>query len=454
MPLREDLIELVSPEAPAGEDLYYSPVFEKIREARREEEDSIPEGAWERSQKKKADYRAVIRLAGDALAKQSKDLRLAGWLLEAQLRVDGIAAVLPSIDCIRVLQETFWESLYPRPEEGEGFEMRAIAVEAAARQISQAIVQVPITHNGLSYEDYVESRIVGYEKDADSEAKISARQEAIDANKVTAEDFDSSFASTPKAFYVEAESNLTESLSALDRLDAVQQTLYGDTAPNLSRLRSALESVHGAVEQLLNERRKAEPDPLPAEQAVSASSAAQQEIEAASNGHGSSAELSNLCATSGNISGLAQAYEQVVHSAVFLFERFPSSPVPYLMCAGLRIGETLMQEGVPQPGFAVGPSAEVRQLLRSLAGKGAWRDLLRESLPVLGSPCARAWLDLHRYIWRAGQETGAPAISLAVAGTVKNLLTIRPELRYWTLEDDTGAANPETQRWLDATVLQ
>jgi hypothetical protein len=37
---------------------------------------------------------------------------------------------------------------------------------------------------------------------------------------------------------------------------------------------------------------------------------------------------------------------------------------------------------------------------------------------------------------------------------VKNLLTIRPELRYWTLEDDTGAANPETQKWLDATVLQ
>ncbi len=34
-------------------------------------------------------------------------------------------------------------------------------------------------------------------------------------------------------------------------------------------------------------------------------------------------------------------------------------------------------------------------------------------------------------------------------GQVKNLLVVRPELRNWTLEDDTGAANPETQKWLD-----
>jgi len=65
----------------------------------------------------------------------------------------------------------------------------------------------------------------------------------------------------------------------------------------------------------------------------------------------------------------------------------------------------------------------------------------------------RAWLDLHRYIWRAGQETGAEAISEAVVGTVKSLLAVRPELRHWTLEDDTGAANPETQQWLDGVVL-
>jgi NAD(P)H-hydrate repair Nnr-like enzyme with NAD(P)H-hydrate dehydratase domain len=60
---------------------------------------------------------------------------------------------------------------------------------------------------------------------------------------------------------------------------------------------------------------------------------------------------------------------------------------------------------------------------------------------------------LHRYIWRAAQETGADALSAAVVGTVRNLLAVQPELRNWILEDDTGAANPETQRWIDSVVM-
>ena len=152
--------------------------------------------------------------------------------------------------------------------------------------------------------------------------------------------------------------------------------------------------------------------------------------------------------------GIDDAYALVVESAEFLFGIDPKSPIPYLVCSGLRLGETRMQGPSPQPGFAVGPSAEIRQSLRSLANKGEWCQLLRISLPILASECARSWLDLHRYIWRAGQETGAEAISDAVVGTVRSLLVVRPELRHWTLEDYTGTANPETQQWLDSTVLQ
>jgi type VI secretion system protein ImpA len=159
-------------------------------------------------------------------------------------------------------------------------------------------------------------------------------------------------------------------------------------------------------------------------------------------------------AVSGQLNDAEDAYALVVESAEFLFDRDPKSPVPYLVCSGLRLGETRMQGPTPAPGFAVGPSPEIRQSLRALANRGAWRELMRASLPILASECARAWLDLHRYVWRAGQETGAEAISAAVAGTVKSLLTVKPELRQWTLEDDTGAANPETQQWLDGTVLQ
>src|SRR5580658_8918437 len=105
MPLREDLLTPIAGENPAGENLYYDKVFDQVKEARREDEDDLPEGEWERSQKKKADHRAVIKLASEALAKRSKDLRLAGWLVESHLRVEGFPALAPGIELLRSIQE-------------------------------------------------------------------------------------------------------------------------------------------------------------------------------------------------------------------------------------------------------------------------------------------------------------------------------------------------------------
>jgi len=106
MPLPESLLQPISGENPAGQNLYYDNVFAQIKEARREEEEQGPVGAL--AQQKKADYRAVIKLAGEALGRKSKDLRLAGWLAESLLRVEGLPALAPSIEMLRSIQETFW----------------------------------------------------------------------------------------------------------------------------------------------------------------------------------------------------------------------------------------------------------------------------------------------------------------------------------------------------------
>ena len=456
MPLGEDLLTPIAGENPAGENLYYDKVFDQIKEARREDSDDLPEGDWERSQKKKADHRAVIKLAGDALAKRSKDLRLAGWLAEALIRLEGFSAVAPSIELLKGLQEIFWTTLYPEIEDGTDLELRMISMETAGKLIADALRKVPLTRNGLSYSNYLESRQVGYEKDATSDAKLEARKDAIDHGKLTAEDFDSAFAGSPKSLYAQASAALTESLEAAERLDEYQQGAYGNDSPNLDKLRTGLEEVHGVVELLLNERRKTDPDPVAAVEKAPAE-AGEEGVEGEVSGEAgvvAGHAAPRRTGTSGPLNGVEEAYALVVESAEFLFARDATSPVPYLVCAGLRLGETRMQGQTPAPGFALGPSPEVRQSLRMLAGKGAWVELLRATLPILATECARAWLDLHRYIWRAGQETGAEAISEAVVGTVKSLLAVRPELRHWTLEDDTGAANPETQQWLDAVVLQ
>ena len=459
MPLREDLLTPIAGENPSGLDLYYDRVFDQIKEARREDSDDLPGGVWEAKEKKKADHRAVIKLAGEALATKSKDLRLLGWLVESHLKIDGLSVLVPGIELLHALQEAFWPTFYPPIEEGDDLELRMLSVEAAARLMIATVRKLPLTKSGLSYEDYLESRALGYEKDATTDAKKKERKEAIDKGKLTAEDFDHEFALSPKSLYLETTATLAEAIQAVERLDEYGREAYGENSPNLLPFKDALAEIHLVSEMLLNERRKTEPDPVEVveEPAADAENQAEPSGETASETQAAASSgepAPRRAAKTGDIRDAADAYAMVVESAEFLYAKDPKSPVPYLVCAGLRLGETRMQGANPAPGFAVGPTSQIRQSLRSLANNGAWKELLRASLPILASECARAWLDLHRYIWRAGQETGAEAISVAVVGTVKNLLLIRPELRYWTLEDDTGAANPETQQWLDATILK
>jgi type VI secretion system protein ImpA len=458
MPLREDLLTPIAGENPSGADLYYDKVFDQIKEARREDDESLPEGDMVLAQKKKADHRQVVKLAGDTLAARSKDLRLAGWLLESQLRMEGFKILAPGIELLLGLQQTFWPTLYPMIEEGGDLELRSLAVEAAARQIVQSVRKAPLTKSGLSFEGYLESRAVGYEKDATSDAKQEARRDAVAHGKLTAEDFDHAVAISPKSLYAEVDAALQEALAATERLDQFQREAYGDISPNLNKLQEGLEEIHLVAELLLNEKRKTDPDPVAKAEklapAAGGEAPAEGQAEIAEYGEPSEESVRARVSAAGQLSGAADAYALVVESAQFLFDRDPKSPVPYLVCAGLRLGETWAQGASPAPGFAVGPAPATRQSMRAMAARGAWHELLRAALPILASEGSRAWLDLHRYIWQAGQETGAEAISAAAVGTVKSLLAYRPELRHWTLEDDTGAANPETQQWLDATVLQ
>ena len=258
MPLREDLLQPIAGENPSGANLYYDKVFDQIKEARTEDEDTGPAGDWGRAAKK-ADHKTVVKLAGDTLAKRTKDLRLAGWLIESQFKMEGFSVLNPCLDLLRGLQEEFWATLYPEIEDGD-LGLRVVAIEAAANRLSLALRKAPITRNGLGLESYRESRAVGYEGTEMSTERMEARQDAIAQGKITAEDFDKAFAGSPKGLYVDALAALEEAQAKTDELDRFQEEKYGDDYPSLSKFRTALGEVKQVVTLLLNERRKTEPD--------------------------------------------------------------------------------------------------------------------------------------------------------------------------------------------------
>jgi type VI secretion system protein ImpA len=453
MPLREDLLEPISGENPSGADLWYDKIFDQIKEAKSEEEDVMPAGVWSRAQKK-ADHVTVIKLASETLAKRTKDLRLATWLVESHFRREGFELLIPGLELLKKIQDEFWSTFYPVIEEDGDMGSRVGAMETYSARMYLALRSAPVTKSGFNILQCRESRTVGYEADAETSEKMAVRNEAIERGKVTAEDFDKAFLSTPKQFYSSVEDILARALSLLDDVDQFQQEKYGDDYPNLAKFRSALEEEKLLFTALLNKKRETEPDEIaqpdfveePVEVPVDATSGSSSAPAAAQKATRARGSL-------GAPESADEAYALIVTGAEYLRAADTSSPVPYLLCVGLRLGETRRQGSSPAFDFAVAPSTETRQTFRRIANEGNWDELLRLSLQALSDKSARAWLDLQRYIWRAARGAGYDAIAVSVVATVRALLQDIPELRRWTLDDDTPAANLETQQWIDAEVL-
>lgn len=456
MPLRDDLLNPIPGDNPSGVSLRYDRVYDQIKEARTEDDDSIPGGAWERAPKK-ADHVLVIRLAGEALATKSKDLQLAAWLMEAHVRREGIALIQPCLRLMQDLQEQFWETLYPEIEDGDAG-MRAVPMEWAANRTATVLRQAPITRDGLNFFEYRESRTIGYEADAEyNDAKREAREQAISEGKATAEDFDKAFAATPKTFYVNLEESIRSATETLDGLQVYCEEKYRDDAPGFGKLRTSLEEVGQVIASLLNEKRKLEPDEA-AEEA--APEDAEAEAEAAAVEETAAAPAVVTAPRSKTAKAITaepvdwdDAVRRIQAAALFLATDRAGSPVAYLVNASLRLGEMREQGSWPTYDFLVSPPTETRQTLKRLASESNWEELLRTAVAAAGEPCGRAWLDVHRYVWKASYEAGYSAVSAAVVSTVQALLRDLPELPTWTLDDDTPAANPETQRWLEEMVI-
>src|ERR1700753_980884 len=106
------LLQPISEQAPAGELLRYEGTYDRIMEARREDDASLAQGVWKRDLKK-ADWNLTSQICIDALEKRSKDLQIAAWLLEAWLHLYGFAGVSAGTRLLVELCHEFWDSLHP-----------------------------------------------------------------------------------------------------------------------------------------------------------------------------------------------------------------------------------------------------------------------------------------------------------------------------------------------------
>src|SRR5581483_4790483 len=451
MPVREDILAPIPGDNPSGANLRHAPVYEQIKEARRQE-DSSPQGDWER-EIKTADYKSVIKLAEEAIATQSKDLQLAVWLGEALIYEEKAAGLCASLSLLRGMLEAFWDTLYPELEDGDA-EYRATPLEWFGNYFDPgkgsspafAVRRIPVTRSGFDWFQYKTSRSVPSEADAQAnETKAEARTAALADGKLSPEEFDNAFRETPKAFYRQLESDFKAAAEGLESLDSFCREKFGDAAPGFRELRRSLEEVSTSIRILLQEKLKQDPDPLPPSEG--AAEGAEGAATAAATDDLLSGEDLEI---SGNLElrSRQDALRLLVASARFLRRAAPSDPVPYLMVRALRWGELRGSDGDIAGALLEAPPPEVRVNLRNSALAQDWNRVLEIAESAAASGCGRGWLDLHRYTIRACDELGYSGVARTLRSSLKALLSDLPKLPTMTLADDTGTANPETMDWL------
>ena len=444
MPLREDILNPIPGDNPSGESLRYAPIYDQIKEARREDDD-VPQGDWQ-IEIKKADWVLVIKLASEALATKSKDLQIAAWLTEAMLRREGFAGLQAGLVLLRGLVENFWDTLYPELEDGDA-ELRAAPLDWVGSRLDKPIKNAALTRGGLDWFKYKESRTVPTEEEAGaSEARQQVRATAIEERKLTPEAFDADFNATPVASYETWESQLAACLEATGALKTVVEEKFTDYVPSFSDLERTLEEVKNTV-RILRVRRgggQAEQEsPRREEEAAPVA-------EPASYGAAVDAAPARKKTSGPEPADREDACERVAALARYLREQDAGNPAPYLMLRGLRWGELRAAgEGYdPDSSLLEAPPTATRQALKRLAGESEWQQVLDTAETAMGAPCGRAWLDLQRYAATACDNLGHYAAAWAIKSEVRALLSDLPRLLDMSLSDDTPVANAETRTWL------
>ena len=478
MPLRDDLLNPIPGSNPSGEDLRYAPVYDKIKEARREDDPNLPQGIWTH-QLKKGDYPQVIKLTSESLATKSKDLQLAVWLIDAVIKTEALPGLRQGLELIRNLQGKFWDTLYPQLEDGDA-ELRAAPLDWLITRVLTNLKLQPLTRNGLDWFKYTESRTVGYEKEAAGNAdRTKARNAAIKDGKLTAEQFDQALKETPKSFYEQVLKDIDDCLEVLAELREFSEGKFGDNPPSFGKLVDALEEYRPAISALLEKKIELETPPppskpAPAPPAPSPAAAASAPAPAAVASPPPAPKAAEPPAPTAPPAVQAtppaaqvapkppasgpgadpidreDANRRTIAVARYLRKQQPTSPVSYMVLRGLRWGELRAKPDNIDPLLLEAPPPDSRQQLKRFALEGKWAEVLEAAETAMGLPCGRAWLDIQRYVIKACQELGRnynPVVA-AIRSELRNLLTDFPKLPQLTLMDDTPAANQETQAWL------
>jgi type VI secretion system protein ImpA len=371
-----ELLEPIPPseksDDPVGESLRYDVLHDRLRELRRTDDPTLPQGVW-RHELKKADWKGVERLAGEALRERSKDLRMAAWVVEAWTRLDGLAGLARGVELLTGLIERWGPELHPRfgeddTEPQDDPALRNAALGTLESSLSLALARLPLTRPGGPGGEDGEGLTWGDWKRALYLENLGAAhpEAAAEAGGITRERFLASVGLTPDGFYPPLALRADACRAGLEALAKLADESYGRDAPAFGAVREELEGIGRLARRLAAERGeevRAESPEVPAESGGSAPAADRTDPDDPGQGEdtmsvddpaagtsavpargGEAADEPSGAALPVAITTRAEAYRALDQAAELLLRVEPHSPVPYLVKRAVRWGGLSLSE--------------------------------------------------------------------------------------------------------------
>ncbi len=241
----EKFLQPISPALACGNDYSFSYEFDKINQAKRQDDTSLSQGEWATSFKV-ADWELVINLCLDLLENKTKDIRVLIWLTEALVNTQSYLGLQTAFEIFSGLAEKWWNELYPND-----YEIKIGCLFGYVNYITDAICNIKITQD--SYENF---SVNDYEEAQQLELILIEKPDfrlEISNTKPTLQKFLSSQKQTPVAFYTTLYENFTNSQLAWKNLAELIDKKAGMDAPAFSPVFENFDKALRVINKLCKE---------------------------------------------------------------------------------------------------------------------------------------------------------------------------------------------------------
>lgn len=240
----EYLLHPISESHPCGIDCSFSNEFHAIKKAKTQDDLLLEQGDWV-AEPKQADWAFIHSQSIELLTKQTKDIRLYMWLLEAWTHLYGFEGITKALELTQKSLSHYWMQLHPEIEDND-LDQRIGLLQGLINLIpillkSVSIVSPPSDYTLLNYEGllYQQNQKLKTHQEEDSDASLNLQEK-----------FEQALLNTSKSFQYQ---NYQQFIALLDQwqcLKDVLDHLMHLNAPSFSSIDSQIEMIHLTLKKI------------------------------------------------------------------------------------------------------------------------------------------------------------------------------------------------------------